>query len=199
MWASLEISSWTSRQSPVKRAFVVAQVLTALIAISCPAMGHAEIYCWTDENGTVSYSNLPPPKGVKVTDVIAEAPEAAQSQADTARRVEVSALNDRIRLLELEMARAKREAVDYAPPAPPAPAAMPAAGFGCSTDGYGDCDYPWSPYPYYFTGGYGYRGRGPAYPHGYGHGGGHPGKHPGPTSIRLGRAGSAPGGHASLR
>ena len=99
-----------------------------------------QIYGWTDSNGVVTYSNLPPPKGVKVTDVIPDKPLSPASIQEAARRSEIDALNDRIRLLELEQARSKREVVDYvAEPAQPLTA-------GCSMNAYGDCSSDWAPY-----------------------------------------------------
>jgi hypothetical protein len=66
---------------------------------------------------------------------------------EAARRSEISALNDRIRLLEFEQARTKREVVDY-PAAPVAPLVSGAAA--CGPDGYSDCNSQWG--PYYTTG-----------------------------------------------
>lgn len=169
----------------------IARMAAAMLVLCCPALASAEIYCWTDASGTVTYSNLPPPKGIQVTDVIAETPVSPQAQADVAHRLEVSALNDRIRLLEFEMARAKREAVDYPAPAP----ALAPPGPPCTPDGFGDCDYPWSPY---YTTGVLVRTRGAGYYHGYGHGSNHPIRHPAAASLRTGHV-AAVGSGRSIR
>jgi len=117
--------------------------LAALAALAALGFSTAvcaqQIYGWTDANGQVTYSNLPPPKGVKITDIIADKPLSPQAVQEAARRSEISALNDRIRLLELEQARNRREVADY--PAQPAP---PLAA-GCGLDGYGDCNSQWDP------------------------------------------------------
>jgi hypothetical protein len=135
-------------------AALAAAVLGALLAAALPAVASAEIYGWVDPSGTVTYSNLPPPRDAKITDVIHDTPMSPQAIAEAARRSEISALNDRIRLLELELARTQREVVEYPGP-PPGP-----AGVGCGPDGYSDCNPQWG--PYYTTGflyGTGDRGR----------------------------------------
>lgn len=119
--------------------------LAALVSLgACAAASAQEIYGWTDSNGVVTYSNLPPPAGVHVTDVIHDTPISPQAAREAAQRAEISALNDRIRLLELEEERNKRVVVDYAD-APAAPFAT-----GCSPDGYGygygNCGYQTGPY-----------------------------------------------------
>jgi hypothetical protein len=157
--------------------------------LTYPGISSAEIYGWVDGSGAVTYSNLPPPKGARLTDLIHEDPPSPQAVAESTHRAEVSALNDRIRLLELEMARAKRESVDY--PAPP----VAPAGPGCGPDGYADCNGPWGPY---YTTGILY-GTGRAYRDGrsYGHGGAHPYRPSGQAPaapMRLTRAASMHGG-----
>ena len=121
----------------VLRAVARIAALALVIGLGVPSTASAEIYGWVDASGSVTYSNLPPPRGAKLTDVIHEEPMSPQEVADANHRSEVSALNDRIRLLELEMARSQREVVDY-----PAPAPSP-AGLGCGADGMFDCSAPW--------------------------------------------------------
>jgi len=154
-----------------------ALVAVLLMSLTTGALAQ-QIYGWTDSNGQVTYSNLPPPKGAKVTDIILDTPLSPQAVQEAARRSEISALNDRIRLLELEQARSKREVVDYAPqPAPPLSA-------GCGPEGQGDCNYGYSYQgdPYYTTGllyGTGRWRDHDGHDHGYGNG------HPGRSPIRL--------------
>jgi len=149
--------------------------LAALTALGLSTVVRAQqIYGWTDGSGEVTYSDLPPPKGAKVIDIIPYTPLAPQAVQEAARRSEISALNDRIRLLELEQARSKREVVDY-----PADPAQLLSG-GCSPDGYSECNSQWG--PYYTTGflyGTGMR-RGQA-----GHGAGHNGGRPAHGPIRV--------------
>jgi hypothetical protein len=174
-------------------ALLAALGLAAITGLCGPVPAHAEIYGWVDSSGVVTYSNLPPPNGAKLTDVIHETPVSPQAVADAAHRAEVSALNDRIRLLELEMARAQREVVDY-----PAPPANP-PGLGCGPDGYNDCSAQWG--PYYSTGFlYGNR-RGLRDSHAYGHGGLNSNHHL-PPSSRLTHTASPThmgSGHAGAR
>jgi hypothetical protein len=120
------------------------KVLVVLVTVGLSAAVPAQqIYGWTDSNGEVTYSNLPPPKGAKVTDVIPNTPLSPAAVQEAAQRSEISALNDRIRLLELEQARNKREVVDY----PATPAGPPAPGVtACGQDGYADCNSQWGPF-----------------------------------------------------
>lgn len=125
---------------PIRRRWPCA--LGAFLAIGLFAgAGAQQIYGWTDANGDVTYSNLPPPKGAKVTDVIPDTPLSPQAVQEAARRSELSALKDRIRLLELEQARNKREVVDY--PGTPATAEAPAP---CTSDSTAGCDPTAAPY-----------------------------------------------------
>ena len=116
---------------------LAAALLLALAPWSAP--GRAEIYSWVDTDGVATFSNLPPPDGVRVTGVIHEQPTSSKAASEAARQAEVSALNDRIRLLELQMARQAREAITY-------PAALPLPPAGCGPAGNIDCDAEWGPY-----------------------------------------------------
>lgn len=172
----------------------VVAAVAVLAALASPLRASAEIYGWVDASGTVTYSNLPPPKGAQLTDVIHEQPLSPQAVAESTHRAEVSALNDRIRLLELEMARSQREVVDY--PAPP----VAPAGVGCPPDLYSDCNGPWGSY---YPGGvlYGVGGRYVRDFHGGNRGGYHPGNHLPPPSGRVMHVASSHsgGGHFSRR
>jgi hypothetical protein len=97
-------------------------VVIAALAVP-PA--HADIYTWVDPSGTINVSNLQPPEGAKVTNVVRERPPEALSREDAAREAarlaETQALADRVRQLEEEIALALRPPppVDYRPaPAP---------------------------------------------------------------------------------
>jgi len=134
-----------------------AAALVLLAAAALPAICSAEIYSWVDPNGVVTYSNLPPPSGVRVTNVIHEEPLTARASVDAAHQAQVSALNDRIRLLELETARQQREMVEFPGVLPQPPSA------GCGPGGNYDCNSDWEPYyttaplPYYYYGSRYYR------------------------------------------
>jgi hypothetical protein len=66
---------------------------------------HADLYTWVDASGGVNVSNLAPPSGVRVTNVIvASAPKTTNDYArDAARDAEVQALKERVRQLEDEI------------------------------------------------------------------------------------------------
>ena len=110
-------------------------MLTRLLRASLPAilagtfglqLAHADIYTWVDASGTINVSNLAPPEGVRVTNIMrASAPAVTRDDAarNAARQAEVQALAERVRQLEDEVELATRQAppqVDYrAIPAPP--------------------------------------------------------------------------------
>lgn len=169
-------------RNPPAAARALAALLLPWAGLVFTPPASAEIYGWTDASGETTYSNLPPPAGARVTDIIHETPLSPQAVAEAAHRTEVSELNDRIRLLELEMARQQRQVVDFAaPPATP-------AGLGCGPGGYADCNPSYDYSPYFTTGlwyGNGMRGRHDG--RGHGHASGRPG-HGGP--MRISHAGA---------
>src|SRR5258708_7956466 len=88
-------------------------MLTRLLRATLPAVlagtfglqpAHADLYTWVDASGGVNVSNLDPPKGVRITNVIlASAPKTATRDDDAreaARDAEVRALAKRVRQLE---------------------------------------------------------------------------------------------------
>lgn len=176
------------------REFAAALVL--LLAPAIPTMCSAEIYGWIDSAGVVTYSNLPPPSGVDVTQVIHEEPVSAKAAAEAAQRAkdaEAAAQNDRMRLREWELSRATRAPLDY--PTGPMPATAPAES-DCGPYGYGyeDCNdlYLWWPWGYgpRHSWWYGYRGRAGGFP-----GPGVHGRPPAPSRHASAHS-SASGGHS---
>ena len=162
-----------------------AATLAGLAALAMPLVCAAEIYGWIDGAGVVTYSNLPPPNGVDVTQVIHEEPVSPKAAAAVAQQAEAAALNDRIRLLEWEVARSQRMPVDY--PAVPPAAPEPPFDVGCAPYGYYDCN------DWYLLNGrwwprYGYRHR----PSGVNH----PGGHGRPIAPTHAAAPSSVGGHS---
>gem|GEM_PF-6016908 len=127
---------------PLSRAVRSGTLLLFALCAACllPTAAWAEIYGWTDSNGQVTYSNLPPPPGVHVTDVIHETPLSAKDVQQANYEAQIRALNDRIRLMELEETAKNRQVVDFAAP-PPAP-----AGVGCGPGDSYDCNPDWGPY-----------------------------------------------------
>src|SRR5262249_2240887 len=82
-----------------------------VVLLSASSLCYADIYTWTDANGRVNISNLAPPEGVRVTNVMRETPRTqAQIEAaqEAARRAEVQALSDRVRQLEAEAEMSRR-------------------------------------------------------------------------------------------
>ena len=93
-------------------------------------LAHADIFTWVDASGRVNISNLDPPEGVRVTNVVHTiAPKAAtpdDAAHEALRRLEVQALAERVRQLQSEVEAARRQAapqVEYrvvqAPPVSP--------------------------------------------------------------------------------
>jgi Domain of unknown function (DUF4124) len=85
----------------------------ALAAILIGMMGaqvvHADIYTWVDSSGSINVSNLAPPDGVHVTNVMHEtAPKAPPP--DAARQADIRALAQRVQQLEGELAVAQNQA-----------------------------------------------------------------------------------------
>jgi Domain of unknown function (DUF4124) len=68
---------------------------------------HADLYTWVDASGGVSVSNLAPPEGVRITNVVlASSPKTATRDDDAreaARDAEVQALTKRVQQLEAEL------------------------------------------------------------------------------------------------
>ena len=99
-----------------------------LAAFACTLglrLAHADVYTWVDAKGIVNVSNLPPPDGVRVTNVTHEIPQPpvpprSDAAREAARQAEVQALSDRVRQLENEVELARRPAppppVEYAAP-----------------------------------------------------------------------------------
>jgi Domain of unknown function (DUF4124) len=145
-------------------------MITRLLCMSVPAMlagtiglqpALADVYTWVDKSGSVNVSNLAPPEGAHVTNVVHAIPaEIAAREAaarEAARQSEVQALAERVRQLEGEVQLASRPPppMQYQPvPAPPlmqyssyptmppaapyAPYAAPQANYGCDFSGI-DC------------------------------------------------------------
>ena len=68
---------------------------------------HADLYTWVDATGGVNVSNLAPPAGVRVTNVIPAGPPKTTTRDDAreaVRDAEVQALTKRVRQLEDEVA-----------------------------------------------------------------------------------------------
>ena len=144
-------------------------VLPALFAAALgPSLADADIYTWTDASGRVNVSNLDPPDGVRVTNVVHINPvDKAREDAalNAARQAEVQALAERVRQLQDEVEFSRRlpppPPLDYRAMIPPPPAqysadwvappaqyqasAAPAPYSGC--DSAFNCGSWWGGYP----------------------------------------------------
>jgi hypothetical protein len=91
-------------------------MLTRFLRAAVPAMlagtfglqaAHADLYTWVDASGGVNVSNLTPPEGVRITNVIVASPPKTSTRDDEARQAarnaEVQALTKRVRQLEDEV------------------------------------------------------------------------------------------------
>jgi hypothetical protein len=136
---------------------------TALPAVLASTFGlqlaYADIYTWVDASGTINVSNLAPPEGVRVTNVMHTSAPTTATRTDATRE----ALAERVRQLENEVELARRQvppqgeyraipappvvpyAVDLAPP--PAQYVVnvaPPANAGCDPT-WMDCGLWWGP------------------------------------------------------
>jgi len=121
-----------------KQACASAAVL--LGALGVPGLCSAEIYGWIDGSGVVTYSNVPPPKGTDVTQVIHEEQVSAKERAEALREAEANAQFDRVRLREWEMSRPQTLTANY-PAGGGASGGPPPyyVGAGCDPE-YPDCN-----------------------------------------------------------
>ena len=87
-------------------------MLTRLLRVTLPALlagtfglepAHADLYTWVDASGGVNVSNLAPPEGVRITNVIPASPTATHDAREAVRDAEVQALTKRVRQLEDEV------------------------------------------------------------------------------------------------
>ena len=101
------------------------------------SIAHADIFTWVDAHGTINVSNIAPPDGVRVTNVVHEnAPQVA------ARDAELRALAARVRQLEDEVAAANPQAPQVVYQTIPPPPSLPAMQYA------GDWAPPPAPYAY---------------------------------------------------
>jgi hypothetical protein len=117
-------------------------------------VAYADTYTWTDAAGRVNVSNLPPPEGSRVTNVVHEsAPKGtppSDSYREAARQAEVLALADRVRQLEREAEIARYTPppqyavapppVQYAPPPVQYAYAPPPAQYEVAPQASAECD-----------------------------------------------------------
>ena len=142
-------------------------ILVGTVALQ-PA--HADIYTWTDASGRMTISNLAPPEGVRVTNVLHESPPKVATSNDTARNAareaEVQALAERVRQLENEAELARRPAppqaeyrtvtvpplmpygIDIAPPPPQYAVNMAPPTIRACDPTWIDCGLGWGPIIY---------------------------------------------------
>jgi len=129
---------------------LLSAALPAVLACTLGVGGaHADIYTWVDASGIVNLSNLPPPEGVRITNVTHEIPQKLAMRDDdareAARQAEMQALSDRVRQLENEVEAVRRPAppppVVYVPVPAPAPVQYQAEMTPPATGG---CDPSWA-------------------------------------------------------
>src|SRR5882762_1593075 len=82
-----------------------------LVAVVAATFGlqpaHADLYTWIDASGGVNVSNLAPPEGARITNVVHTSSQKTTTRDDDAREAardaEVQALTKRVRQLEDEV------------------------------------------------------------------------------------------------
>jgi hypothetical protein len=124
MSVTLEVAAGANRFRCTFRLFALIPVLLSFVA-SAPVW--ADIYKWTDENGSTNFSNVPPPPGgkqKKVAIVAKESPSSAPIPEHVATPTE-QALLARIKEVERQLQAAKTAAATP----PPAPRPQVSAGY----------------------------------------------------------------------
>lgn len=134
----------------------------ALAALFAAALGaslaHADIYTWTDASGRVNVSNLDPPDGVRVTNVVHVNPEdkvREDAALNAARQAEMQSLAERVRELQDEVELSRRPMpppIDYRAMVPPPPMqysadwAPPPVQYPVSAPSppYSGCEFDWN-------------------------------------------------------
>jgi len=121
--------------------------LPGIVLCACALQyAHADVYAWVDASGNLTFSDLPPPAGVRVVQVVAEPRSSVtarpdpQSIRDATHETEVHILSERVRLLEqqVELASAPPPVMQYqSAPLPPA------TNWGCN-GAWAECGPWWS-------------------------------------------------------
>jgi len=118
----------------------VAAAALVVVASAAPGRVDADIYRWVDASGRMTFSDQAPPKGVRVAEVIHVAPAATSADdpqagsREATRQLELKVLQQRVRILELEMQRSSSV------PPPPSPVTLiaPPPATDCES-GLDDC------------------------------------------------------------
>jgi hypothetical protein len=164
----------------------------ALVPMLAAAPALADIFTWVDKGGLTHVSNLPPPEDARVLRVSRAAPRDPEREAamrEAQQQAEVRALDERMRLMAMELEESRRQpppppvivvappAVYYAPPPAPVIVNVVSPPAPDCAYGWGDCGVgSWGAYPVFYPsypvntwfgrGGKGHR-KGVT-PHGYG-------------------------------
>src|SRR4051812_16249454 len=116
---------------------------------------NADIYAWTDQSGNMTLSDVPPPKGVRVLEVVSEPPPgtAARSETYAPRNSahdahDVRILAERVRVLERQVDLASSEQAASAAQYQAAPSPQPT--YGCQRV-WADCWWWWTRAPYVYS------------------------------------------------
>lgn len=124
----------------------VAVPVVLACALGSPC-AHADVYAWIDASGTLVLSDLTPPPGARVVDVVADSAPAVSTRVtapapyEAARQDEIEFLSERVRLLERTVELVGRQAV-------PATiyGTVPAQGMnGWCDSGWSYCGPGWGP------------------------------------------------------
>lgn len=141
-------------------------LLAALAGGLGASLAHADVYTWTDKSGRLNVSNIAPPEGVHVSNVVHEDPPPPEVVAarNAARTAELATLTERVAQLQDEVERARQAPpppmrvvtpppvvqyvfntapppVQYAPPQPAYGGGCDPTWFGCAF-GYPAFGYP---------------------------------------------------------
>jgi hypothetical protein len=129
----MDIAAHLSDRPKAAAAFAL---LSAAIALVIPATARADIFKWTDEQGKVNISNVPPPAAAKAKDVelvLKESRPAALAQhlatpTEQALLARIEGLEHQLQsrqyMTQPPVAPAPSPYAAYSPPAPPPPPSM---------------------------------------------------------------------------
>src|SRR5437762_10318338 len=80
---------------------VLPGMILCTFALQC---AHADVYAWVDKSGRLTFSDLPPPPGARVVEVVTESSPGIAARADpppareALHETEVRILSERVRL-----------------------------------------------------------------------------------------------------
>ena len=134
----------------MRRSLLATPAAMLICAFALP-YAHADVYAWVDASGALTLSDLPPPPGVRVVNVVSESTPGVPARIapaptrDPDHEADVRVLSERIRQLERQI-----EVASYqpSPPVTQYASTTPSDWYRCA---WADCG-PWWSQPAYPVG-----------------------------------------------